>query len=172
MFCPKCGVGNPEGAKFCAGCGAQLPQRPAGGAPLSSAAANKPARRHGSKKPLIVAAFAIVDIAVAIVVRLVAFGGKPVSSVRLYSGCPSSYSYNTMTRKGFGFSVDGDTATFSFLDVNLSEDGQSVSGPIVSVKETDTSKIYEVGPSGSSELLDEYRVFSQKRHDTDVRAQP
>jgi uncharacterized membrane protein len=30
MFCPKCGVENPEGAKFCSKCGSEL--APAGGA--------------------------------------------------------------------------------------------------------------------------------------------
>lgn len=25
MFCPKCGVQNPDGARFCAGCGSPLP---------------------------------------------------------------------------------------------------------------------------------------------------
>lgn len=29
MFCPRCGAQNPDGAKFCAGCGAPLASRPA-----------------------------------------------------------------------------------------------------------------------------------------------
>ena len=42
MFCPQCGTKNPDGAAFCGGCGAQLPNRTAQAAPAADAAPQQP----------------------------------------------------------------------------------------------------------------------------------
>lgn len=69
MFCPKCGVENPDGAKFCKGCGSPL-----GGQPTSAPFAGTPAPgvtpmpapkpQKKPKLPVIIAAVAIVAVLV------------------------------------------------------------------------------------------------------------
>ncbi|SES77467.1 zinc-ribbon domain-containing protein [Olsenella sp. KH3B4] len=69
MFCPKCGVENPDGAKFCKGCGSPL-----GGQPTNSPFAGTPAPgvtpvpapkpQKKPKLPVIIAAVAIVAVLV------------------------------------------------------------------------------------------------------------
>ena len=58
MFCPRCGEKNPDGAKFCAACGAPFARPAAGSSPASTPA---PARR--APVTAIVAAVAAVLVA-------------------------------------------------------------------------------------------------------------
>ena len=78
MFCPKCGEKNPDGAKFCAKCGA--PFAPAPAVP----AAAVPARRGPSRKLVVAAVVAVL------VVGSAAFG------VWLAFFSPSGLSYVVM----------------------------------------------------------------------------
>lgn len=61
MFCPRCGEKNPDGAKFCAKCGASFAPAPAGPPAASSSV---PVRRGPSKK-VVAAAVAAVLVACA-----------------------------------------------------------------------------------------------------------
>lgn len=69
MFCPKCGAQNPDGAKFCKGCGAPLGGRPAT-APYTGAPAPAAAPTHAmgprlkARVPAIVAVVAVVAVLV------------------------------------------------------------------------------------------------------------
>lgn len=78
MFCPKCGAQNPDGAKFCKGCGAPLGGRPAtasyAGAPGATSPSTMPGTMPGAvpmgagkprpkvKPPAVIAVVAIVAV--------------------------------------------------------------------------------------------------------------
>lgn len=77
MFCPNCGVRNPDEAKFCSGCGKPLPMQ--GGATPEPVTASgtpgaKPAGKPGNKtpKPAVIGGIvaAVVIMAIAVVVLL------------------------------------------------------------------------------------------------------
>lgn len=67
MFCPKCGATNPDGAKFCAGCGATLGAAPASTGAAAPAAPVRPKSGRGRVVGVIVGAVAIVAVAAAVV---------------------------------------------------------------------------------------------------------
>lgn len=69
MFCPKCGAQNPEGASFCASCGARLPVAEAASRPRQAA----PARRGN---PLLWAVLSLMIVALALLLVLVLRGGR------------------------------------------------------------------------------------------------
>lgn len=78
MFCPNCGVRNPDEAKFCFGCGKPLPAQGGGTTPepvtTSGAPGAKPAGKLGNKtpKPAIIGGIvaAVLIVATAVVVLL------------------------------------------------------------------------------------------------------
>lgn len=78
MFCPNCGVRNPDEAKFCFGCGKPLPAQGGGTTPepvtTSGAPDAKPAGKLGNKtpKPAIIGGIvaAVLIVATAVVVLL------------------------------------------------------------------------------------------------------
>lgn len=76
MFCPNCGVRNPDEAKFCFGCGKPLPAQGATPEPVTTPGApgTKPAGKLGNKtpKPAIIGGIvaAVLIVATAVVVLL------------------------------------------------------------------------------------------------------
>ena len=78
MFCPNCGVRNPDEAKFCFGCGKPLPAQGGGATSepvtTSGAPGAKPAGKLGNKapKPAVIGGIvaAVVIMAIAVVVLL------------------------------------------------------------------------------------------------------
>ena len=137
MFCPKCGAGNPDGAKFCSGCGAPMPQAagagrqgqvaPAGqAASINQVAGAKP--RRPKKKPIIIAlVVALVAVAVAVGVKLFLPSGDPVSTM-----------YLDWDTASFGYSVNGDDASAVIA-------GTSLTGKVQSTRQSGDVTIYEVG---------------------------
>lgn len=77
MFCPKCGVENADGSKFCSGCGTSLASAPAETASPSnkatdpaetSASSSQPAETRGAKKrPIVIGAVAVIVVALVAV---------------------------------------------------------------------------------------------------------
>lgn len=77
MFCPKCGVENADGSKFCSGCGTSLALAPAETASPSnkatdpaetSASSSQPAETRGAKKrPIVIGAVAVIVVALVAV---------------------------------------------------------------------------------------------------------
>lgn len=87
MFCPKCGEKNPDGARFCARCGAAI----AAAGPVSGPVPAPPRRR--SRVPL-VAACAVAAVAVVVAAALVLpglLGGGRAAQERQASNAALSY---------------------------------------------------------------------------------
>ncbi|MBM6676605.1 zinc-ribbon domain-containing protein [Olsenella uli] len=59
MFCPRCGSRLPDGAKFCASCGARLGEKSAGPAPAPAPA---PQPRKRRRAPVVAAVIALVAL--------------------------------------------------------------------------------------------------------------
>ena len=91
MFCPKCGVQNPDDANFCAGCGASITKPGTG-----------PTVRKAPYKPLIIVAVGLVEIlAVVFAVIVPACFASKVKTFRIVNGS-----------QGICFSTNGKQATF------------------------------------------------------------
>ena len=72
MFCPKCGNEIPEGARFCASCGAEVRQAPPAAAATQSAAPNPVPAVPARRRPVRAVVLAVVAL---LVVALAGFGG-------------------------------------------------------------------------------------------------
>lgn len=82
MFCPKCGTQNGDGARSCSGCGAPLPQAPAG--PTAAYGQTAPARRRRSKESAIIGmALAVVAVLVAALVVVPALHKNPFKGAKV-----------------------------------------------------------------------------------------
>ena len=103
MFCPKCGATNPDGAKFCAGCGATLGAAPASTGAAAPAAPVRPKSGRGRVVGVIVGAVAIVAVAAAVVYNV--FFAERAFQGDLGLVSPSSPDVS------YGLTVSGDTMT-------------------------------------------------------------
>lgn len=103
MFCPKCGVENADGSKFCSGCGTSLvsapvetasPQSKATDPAGTSASSPQPAEARGAKKsPVIIGAVAVIVVALVAVFAVgPMLGGNSSPSTEMGSGSASKES--------------------------------------------------------------------------------
>ena len=121
MFCPKCGTTNPDGAKFCAGCGATLG---AGRAGTGAAPQGAPApRRHGKGPVVGVIVGAVAIVAVAAVVVYNVFFAEHAFQGDLGLAAPDSLGAS------YGLTVSGDTMTATMAGPGGS---LTISAPIAS----------------------------------------
>ena len=141
MFCPKCGAQNPDGAKFCSGCGGPLLASSASSASAASPSAASPvaAKPKRLKRPIVVgmAAIAIAAI-VTFAVIFAPSASVPVKTIHFgygYSTSDGSYDYSN----GFCFSTDGDSFALALGD-------RTVTGKVASSYETDDLTVWEVSP--------------------------
>lgn len=145
MFCPKCGAQNPDGAKFCSGCGGPLPASSASPAPAASSPAASPAATKPKRLKMPVVA-GIAAIAIAVIVTFVVIfapsASAPVKTIHFgygYSTSDGSYDYSN----GFCFSTDGDSFALALGD-------RTVTGKVASSYETDDLTVWEVSPDDAS----------------------
>lgn len=159
MFCPKCGASNPDGAKFCAGCGATLEAAPSGAsaaAPSSfSTSVTKPAGK--SKKRGVV----VGVVAVAVVAAIVLVVYNVFFAARAFQGDISFVDPNSGTMNTFTIQ-DG---TFTLNQSNGSGSG-SITVPYSSTEARDggTAYLFEnvtldsvTATGGAQESLNYYR---------------
>lgn len=145
MFCPKCGAQNPDGAKFCSGCGGPLSASSVSPAPAASSPAASPAfaRPKQLKKPIVAGIVAVaIAVIVAFVVIFASSGSVPVKTIHFgygYSTSDGSYDYSN----GFCFSTDGDSFALALGD-------RTVTGKVASSYETDDLTVWEVSPDDAS----------------------
>ncbi len=103
MFCPKCGVENADGSKFCSGCGTSLVSAPAETASPSnkatdpaatSASSPQPAEaRDAKKRPIIIGAVAVIVVALVAVFAVgPTLGGNSSPATEMGSGSASKES--------------------------------------------------------------------------------
>lgn len=134
MFCPKCGATNPDGAKFCAGCGATL-----GGAAASAATTGtvsqvgpvSPKHSKGRVVGIVVGVVAVVAVAAVVVYNV--FFAEHAFQGDLGLVAPASGG------SSYGLTVNGDTMTATMTGPGGSV---TISAPITSREAQDGGTLF------------------------------
>ncbi|MBM6675190.1 zinc ribbon domain-containing protein [Olsenella uli] len=134
MFCPKCGATNPDGAKFCAGCGATL-----GGAAASAATTGAVSQvgpvssKHSKGRVVGIVVGVVAVVAVAAVVVYNVFFAEHAFQGDLGIASPSN------PGASYGLTVSGDTMTATMTGPGGS---LTVTAPITSREAQDGGTLF------------------------------